>query len=541
VLGDDWDNVCHQVTITNDPNNTIPNECASASNTSGATAVTWVAEPNNNATIFTGGGSKDPQDINQWAWKDGAGGLPDKDNLRHAFAARYSLAPTDLNGACPNGTGTDNNGDGDTDDPGDVPFDTTVKCEVIYFGSDRFDNSGDAQQGFWFFQKPIGLGAVQSGGSPFTGLHETGDLLVISDFSNGGGTSTITVYRWDPSCSKAGDTSDDNFTCGDANLAQLATSNSANCATALTNDAFCGLVNIIPINMPWSFTDKSGTSANGALNGEFFEAGVNLSKLGLAGECFSSVGSETRSSTSTTATLKDFILGSFAVCAPGLTTQASTNGSVSPGGTAVTDRAIVQITGATNPDDPLGTVTFHLCGPNASKTSCTTGGTLVGSAVNLSNADCSPVSPNSTDGLRCAVSAQVNTAAAPLAAGYYCFRATADLTNYDDPAEFTNNTTECFQVKDTTSATTAQSWRASDTVTVKLSDNTTPASGSVVFTLYQGNDCTGTVINTFASIALDSNGQATATYNTLFNASPTVVSWRVVFTPTDTNIDGTGS
>ena len=79
--GDDWDNVCHQV---------LGSDCSTSNDTTGATAVDWVAEPNPNASIFTGGGSKDPQDVNQWAWKDGAGGLPDKDNLLHSFAARYN-------------------------------------------------------------------------------------------------------------------------------------------------------------------------------------------------------------------------------------------------------------------------------------------------------------------------------------------------------------------------------------------------------------------------------------------------------------------
>ena len=52
-------------------------------------------------------------------------GLPDKDNLLHSFAARYSLAPSST---CPSGS--------------------APTCEVLYFGSDRYDNSGDAQQGF---------------------------------------------------------------------------------------------------------------------------------------------------------------------------------------------------------------------------------------------------------------------------------------------------------------------------------------------------------------------------------------------------------
>src|SRR5262245_38896377 len=245
--GDDWDNVCHQVLLT---------DCSTSDNTSaggGAKAVDWVAEPNLNATIFTGGGSKDPIDVNQWAWKDGAGGLPDKDNLLHSFAARYSLPPSST---CPSSGAT---------------------CEVLYFGSDRLDNSGDAQQGFWFFQNSIGLGNNPvGGGSGFSGVHQPGDLLVISDFSNGGSTSTITVYKWDPTCKKTTGTTVG--TCGDANLRILATSTNVNCASAGANDTFCGIVN--PTNgtvAPWPYTDKSGNGTY--LQGEFYEGGVNLSAL----------------------------------------------------------------------------------------------------------------------------------------------------------------------------------------------------------------------------------------------------------------------
>ena len=134
---DAWDKVCNEATGGGIAG------CGTTAVTSGATAVAWTTDnlqntttPSNNATIFTGGGSKDPQDVNQWAWKDGAGGLPDKDNLQHAFAARYKLPPS---ATCPSGG--------------------APTCDVIFFGSDRLDNSGDAQQGFWFFQMPIGLDA----------------------------------------------------------------------------------------------------------------------------------------------------------------------------------------------------------------------------------------------------------------------------------------------------------------------------------------------------------------------------------------------
>ena len=103
---------------------------------------------------------------------------------------------------------------------------------MLFFGSDRFDNSGDAQQGFWFFQNSIGLGTNSvGGGSGFTGVHKDGDVLVISDFSNGGTTSTITVYAWDATCKKT--TGSTVGTCGDANLRIKGTSTTANCATRI--------------------------------------------------------------------------------------------------------------------------------------------------------------------------------------------------------------------------------------------------------------------------------------------------------------------
>jgi hypothetical protein len=433
VAGDDWDNVCHQVTGS---------DCSTTNNTTGAAGVSWIAEPNLNSSIFTGGGSKDPQDVSSWAWKDGAGGLPDKDNLLHAMAAEYTLAGTDKNGTCPNGT--------DLPPPiGTGTFDQTVNCRVLYFGSDRFDNSGDAQQGFWFFQNKIGLGSNSvGGGTGFTGVHKNGDVLVISDFSNGGTTSTITVFKWDSACTK-GVTNPQPGQCSDVNLRLLSTSANALCTGLQQNDNACGLVNSGTITMPWSFTDKSGTPANQALNGEFFEAGINLSTLGLAGECFSSVASETRSSTSTTATLKDFVLGGFEKCTPSLSTQvknsagANTNGTIQPG-TPVHDTATVTVTGAQSPADATGKVDFFLCGPNASQTpDCSTGGTQVGGDVNLTDTS-NPA--NASDGISGASSADVNTALNALGNGFYCFRAVATLTNYDSPDPFTDGIQECFQV-----------------------------------------------------------------------------------------------
>jgi hypothetical protein len=389
--------------------------------TSGAAAATFVDDGSLNATIFTGGGSKDPQNLNQWAWKDGAGGLPDKDNLLHSFAARYSLTPS---ANCPSGG--------------------AATCDVLFFGSDRFDNSGDAQQGFWFFQNPVStrydtnndglldadcpitIGGGTGFCDPTTGLaaaHRNGDLLIISDFSNGGTTSTISVYKWNSAVS--------------GNLELLQTSDAANCATAGNNDAFCGIVN--PNNGTatggWGFTDKSGNHS--FLNGEFYEGGVNLSTLGLSGECFASVASETRSSTSTTATLKDFVIGTFGRCTSGLTTTPKTGAgadipvgglSIGTGSVSVKDSATLTIGGSPT---WTGTLKFFLCGPNAGL--CTTGGTQIGDAagITVTNATLQPI---------------LSDAATVTSAGTYCWRGEFDSNTSGVPDAADATAGECFVV-----------------------------------------------------------------------------------------------
>jgi hypothetical protein len=400
VAGDDWDNVCHQVLGT---------DCSTTSDTTGALAVDWVAEPNLNSTIFTGGGSKDPQDVSQWAWKDGAGGLPDKDNLLHSFAARYSLPSSST---CPSGT--------------------APTCELLYFGSDRYDNSGDAQQGFWFFQNAITLGSNSvGGGTGFNGVHRAGDLLVISDFSNGGTTSTVTVYEWDPTCLKTGGT------CGDANLRTLASSDAANCASAGAADDFCGIVN--PTNgttAPWSYTDKSGN--NTYLQGEFYEGGVNLSKLGLADRCFASVASETRASTSTTATLKDFVLGTFGDCNSTVATHSSITGSTSigTGSVSVSDTATVTVTGRSTWS---GSLQFKLQGPIGGSGSAAETTQNIGSAISISQSTSQPIS---------------SATAVVTAVGDYCWHATFTSTTSGVPDATDDGTNECFTVTPVTPSLT---------------------------------------------------------------------------------------
>src|SRR5713226_5441546 len=136
-----------------------------------------------------------------------------------------------------------------------------------------------------------------------------GDVLVVSDFSIGGTISTITVYRWNTTCTAAGKPA--SF-CADTNLELLQSLAAAQCPGA-TNAPFCGIVNMTNSPSPWPFADKAGTlPANTFAQGEFYEGGIDLSSFpGLAAECFASSLAESRSSTSTSAVLKSFVLQTF--------------------------------------------------------------------------------------------------------------------------------------------------------------------------------------------------------------------------------------
>jgi uncharacterized repeat protein (TIGR01451 family) len=231
--------------------------------TSGALASSFVTDRVNSTQddIFTGGGSKDVLGIQQGRWLFTDSKPQPKDDITHAYAAAYT-------------------------DPANGHL-------VLYAGLDRFDNSGAATAGFWFFKNSISENpaVTTNGGHPFVGAHRNGDILLVSDFTVGGSVSTIKVFRW---------TGDD----ATGSLVPVSTGNPADGNTF-------AIVNGGPITVPWSYINKSGTNQPAA--GEFLEEGIDLTALGIQG-CFSSFLAETRSSQSPTATLSDFVLGQFPLC-----------------------------------------------------------------------------------------------------------------------------------------------------------------------------------------------------------------------------------
>jgi hypothetical protein len=368
------------------------------------------------ATYWTGGGSKDRNDITQWQWSANDQS-PDKNDLENAFAAAY--------------------------------HDGTPTKHYLYFGADRFTVNGDAQMGFWFLKNPVCLAGTTTGGvvcpndnpgkfvDPTTGdvaQHSDGDILALVNFNNGGGIGLAAVYEWSSSagapvqvlvgtgadCTSSGLQSPDNF---------CTTSNKS----ALTNE---------PI---WGYDSKmSGKTIHYYQTSAFVEGGINLSSIAGAGTCFPTFIAETRSSSgpstglSLDAQLKDLAFGQFQTCGATFTTTPKLSDgttSVPSGGTSITTAGsiVVKDSGSlavTGIETWSGTVKYYLCGPIASGT-CTTGGTKIGSDISVSQATAQPI---------------VSDGATITSAGRYCWRGEFVSSTSGVPSKTDSSSGECFLV-----------------------------------------------------------------------------------------------
>ena len=243
---------------------------------------------------FVQGGSKDERDISSAGitgqyWRYGVASVPDKDDLVHVMAKEYVDAGTKL----------------------------------LYFGATRSNNNGDAAIGFWFLKK-----AVTQGSAPnFIGKHTDGDILVTGDFGTGG-VRDLNVFVW----TGVKDATDPVIP-GVLNLSyplQLVKSTAGDpvpvfcdVGVASNNNAFCASANTAPVDIPTNMADyrfKNGSEAVIPADGKFpigtfLEGGLDLGKLGLPTDtCFSTVLAMTRTSSSTTAQLKDLVLSPFGGC-----------------------------------------------------------------------------------------------------------------------------------------------------------------------------------------------------------------------------------
>jgi hypothetical protein len=471
VAGDDWDTLF-----------------GGGGNQDSFTGILPDITPSPGGTQFQGGGSKDDLDITSWLWKPGE--PLDKDDITNAYAASY--------------TNTVDTGENDV---GDL---------IVYFGLDRFSTAGSAQVGFWFLQDPdFGLtNDAAGGGFRFSGQHQDNDVLVQSNFTNGGVISNLTVYKW-----LAGD------------LVQVGTTTNDCVTSAPDDDAGCATVNELPTDAPWDYTPKANEGPPGIFQpSAFFEGGINISRLVPDVTCFANFLAETRSSTPFDARLKDFVQGQFGECEAEITTTPSA-ASIQLG-ESITDTAVVQGNGL-NPPTPTGFVKFFICSPTElTNGTCATGGTLVD--VDGDEPDGEALTPDPDDATKANAESDPFT---PDAVGTWCWRGEYSGDDFYD-AVADSSTGECFTVTDTSETSTEQNWRPNDSATV-MSTGGSPLAGSVAFTLYNNGTCDGTVLYTETRPVSGASPQIVSTTNDgttpgdpLVSASATV-SWRAVFTSTN--------
>lgn len=292
--------------------------------------------------------------------------------------------------------------------------------DVVYLGSERDSNDGDAYAGFWLLQDEQ-VGCTDGN---FTGHHRDGDLLIRSDYTNGGGAQTVQVYRWT----------------GDDATGSPVLVVDGNLCGGPDSDETCGIANSSAVSSPWAPTTHDAN--------EFVEVGLDLGNLPGGGQvCFSRFLAETRASQEITAQLKDFTLGSLDTCpAAPIRTTASGNAALNAPGSAQTDSATLTAVGSR--PVPTGTVAFYLCAPDevTDGQGCVTGGTKIGDDVTLTGG---------------AAQSAVAGGDRTTALGTYCWRAEytpdADSAGRYRASTHTNADSECFEIvhADPTITTTA--------------------------------------------------------------------------------------
>ncbi len=273
-------------------------------NTSTAAQLLFVTDDtvfdgdNNDTSIFSGN-SKDDMCISGAEggctdlWEQGSGNLTNKNDIRHGYAAAYVYTGAN--------TGVHQYGD-----------------LLFYVGSDVQSVNGTLALSFWL----LADGTVAPGaGSSWNGQHTVGDVLIQAEIPSNGSGITVRADIWNGS-----------------GLTNYSSGGSCNGS----NPVLCGSANTVAINGSWR---------NGIGRAAFFEAGINVSaffrSIGQAPTCTTNILFETRSSTSGTATLKDYTQGPFFdSCGANAVEVAKTSGTtLSQAGETVTYEFTINNTG----------------------------------------------------------------------------------------------------------------------------------------------------------------------------------------------------
>jgi hypothetical protein len=295
-------------------------------------------------------GSKDTLNISSgWACV-GANNVTDKGDIQNAYAAAY--------------------------------FDPAVQHLVLYFGMEKNAPNGNNNMGVWFLRDgSVGCTNPSTGGGgiAFTGNHQDGDILLVAAFTNGGGTPTVSAFRWNGGAG--------------GSLGTTALSTGGLCGTPSSTN-LCAITNdTASVTTPWQTQDKnSSTPQNKTGLGttlsadQFYEGAIDLTANNLDKDsngdpiCINRFVFNTRSSQELGASLYDFAAGNVQTCAnPSISTNlfkknaSPPDTSLAPPNNTVTLPADIYdtatISGALG--TPTGTVTYSLWTNNTCTTAAT--------------------------------------------------------------------------------------------------------------------------------------------------------------------------
>ena len=462
-------------------------------------AVDFIPGSTADKSSFTG--SKDIDDVSQWKCKTDAN-QTDKGDIQNAYAA--------------------------------VATDPTNGHLLLYFGMEKNAPNGNNNMGVWFLQDGSvacdGDGAPGSG-RPFTGVHMNGDILLVAAFTNGGSTPQITAYQWT-----------------DGALV----SKSSGGACGGSNPDLCAITNdTASVTTPWQTTNKgSSTPQNKTGQGvtlladQFYEGAVDMTANDLDTDadgnpvCVNRFLFNTRSSQETTATLYDYAAGDVSTCAsPSISTLLYEDTNLPAGPQGAGDPA--------DNDLPSSTGNHTVSAPAKVYDTSTLGGTFFPDADGTvtytvyNNATCdddpaSNVVYTETVGINAdGTTIPASTVQTFNTPGTYYWVAAYDpsSTSRNEAAVSACNAEPLIIRAIPTLETTIL---LQDRVKVSGVTGGSDPKGTVVFSLWASNNCTGTKWYESASTALDANGLATS--GAVAVAAGTY-SWKVVFTP-DTSSTG---
>jgi hypothetical protein len=215
-------------------------------------------------TTFTG--SKNDDLHSTWKWV--TGNVPPKDDLSNVYMYATPNAEGEL---------------------------------ILYAGLERLDPGGDSHIDIEINQDPIGLDQeppCTDGTCSFTGEKTENDILVVMDFEKGGDLGFVEIHYWNGT-----------------QWVQKSVVNNGSGEGCDDDDTVCAFNNGNEIpGGDWPSYDRQGNVITDLPKNAFTEMGINVTQLLGKTPCFASVIAKSRSSSSITSDLKDFVIEDFTLC-----------------------------------------------------------------------------------------------------------------------------------------------------------------------------------------------------------------------------------